>query len=110
MLVHARSGLVLPLRLAEAGRRARTVGRDRRPLRETLYHEGEQSGLGVFATFLFTHNAQIALFAFALGFAFCACRAALLVLINGVMLGALFALFASRGLGFSSAAGFRSTA
>ena len=51
-----------------------------------------------FATFLFTHNAQIAIFAFALGFA-CAVPTVLLILYNGLMLGAFFALFAAKGLG-----------
>ncbi len=66
-------------------------------LRSTLFSD-EESGLSIFATFLFTHNAQIALFAFALGFAFCL-PAAFLVLTNGMMLGAFVALFTSRGLG-----------
>lgn len=68
-------------------------------LRDTLYHEGEADGLGVFATFLFTHNAQVAVAAFALGFAFCA-PTVLLLLYNGATLGAFVSLFASRGLGF----------
>jgi uncharacterized membrane protein SpoIIM required for sporulation len=68
-------------------------------LRETLYAKPDvQEGLGVFATFLFTHNAQISLFAFALGFALCLPTAALMVM-NGGMLGAFLALFVSRGLG-----------
>lgn len=67
-------------------------------LRATLFAE-EQSGLSIFATYLFTHNAQVALLAFALGFAFCL-PAAFLVLTNGMMLGAFFAVFISRGLGF----------
>lgn len=67
-------------------------------LRKTIYHDGDKEGLGVFATYLFTHNAQISLFAFALGFAFCLPSAALLSY-NGAMLGAMFALFVSRGLG-----------
>ncbi|ATC23568.1 stage II sporulation protein M [Caulobacter vibrioides] len=58
----------------------------------------DASGLTVFATFLFTHNAQVALLAFALGFALCVPTAGL-VLYNGAMLGAFLALFASRGLG-----------
>jgi uncharacterized membrane protein SpoIIM required for sporulation len=66
-------------------------------LRETLFME-TRSGLSIFATYLFTHNAQVALLAFALGFAFCL-PAAFLVLTNGLMLGAFVALFASRGLG-----------
>jgi uncharacterized membrane protein SpoIIM required for sporulation len=65
-------------------------------LRSTLFSEA-QSGLSIFATYLFTHNAQVALLAFALGFAFCL-PAAFLVLTNGMMLGAFVALFASRGL------------
>ena len=67
-------------------------------LRSTIYDDGDADGLGVFATSLFTHNAQIALFAFALGFAFCA-PTALLLVYNGCSLGAMFAVFASRGLG-----------
>lgn len=71
-------------------------------LRETLYHQGTAGeGLSFFATFLFTHNAQIALFAFALGFLLCLPTAALLVL-NGGMFGAFLALFASRNLGFEA--------
>lgn len=68
-------------------------------LRETLYQDtSAMDGLTGLAAFLFTHNAQIALFAFALGFAFCLPTAALLVL-NGGMLGAFLALFFSRNLG-----------
>jgi len=67
-------------------------------LRSTIYDGGDSDGLGTFATFLFTHNAQISIFAFALGFAFCA-PTALLLVYNGCTLGAMFAVFASRGLG-----------
>lgn len=71
-------------------------------LRATLYDEKTATeGLSVMATFLFTHNAQIALFAFALGFALCLPTAALLVL-NGGMLGAFLALFFSRDLGIEA--------
>ena len=69
-------------------------------LRETLYSPATTSeGLSTMATFLFTHNSQVALFAFALGFAFCLPTAALMVM-NGAMLGAFLALFFSRDLGF----------
>ena len=69
-------------------------------LRKTLYADVDaNSALSVFATFLFTHNAQIALFAFALGFAFCI-PSSFLLAYNGCMLGAMIALFASHGLGF----------
>jgi uncharacterized membrane protein SpoIIM required for sporulation len=67
-------------------------------LRSTLYG-GANQPLPLFATFLFTHNAQIALFSFALGFVFCA-PSGFLMIYNGCSLGALLALFASRGLGF----------
>lgn len=67
-------------------------------LRETLSGVEDSGGLSFFATFLFTHNAQIALLAFALGFAFCL-PSAMLILYNGATLGAFVALFASRGLG-----------
>ena len=66
-------------------------------LRATLYHS-KQDGLGIFASFLFGHNAQIAIFAFALGFAFVV-PTALLILYNGLMLGAMIAVFADKGLG-----------
>lgn len=67
-------------------------------LRESLYAKPDAAdGLGVFATFLFTHNAQVALFAFALGFLLCLPTAALMLMTGG-MIGAFVALFASRGL------------
>jgi uncharacterized membrane protein SpoIIM required for sporulation len=67
-------------------------------LKSILYDGHHQKGLSGFATFLFTHNAQIAILAFALGFAFCL-PTALLVADNGLTLGAILALYASRGLG-----------
>ena len=66
-------------------------------LKSVLYDAHQGKGLSAFATFLFTHNAQIAILAFALGFAFCL-PTALLVAQNGLSLGALAALYASRGL------------
>ena len=66
-------------------------------LRSTLYDTSGKNWLGVFATFLFAHNSQIAIFAFALGFAF-ALPTVLLILYNGLMLGAIVAVFASKGL------------
>lgn len=71
-------------------------------LRDTLY-ANRQDGLAVFAAFLFGHNAQIAIFAFALGFAFVV-PTVLLILYNGLMLGAMFAVFVPRGLGPNFAA------
>jgi uncharacterized membrane protein SpoIIM required for sporulation len=71
-------------------------------LRSTLYDK-QKDWLGVFATFLFTHNIQIAIFSFALGFAF-AVPTVLLILYNGLMLGAFVAVFAAKGLGWNVAA------
>jgi uncharacterized membrane protein SpoIIM required for sporulation len=67
-------------------------------LRNTLYAPATlRDGLSVMAAFLFTHNAQVAIFAFALGFALCLPTAGLMIY-NGCMLGAFLALFASHGL------------
>jgi len=67
-------------------------------LRSTLYASSEsRTPLSVFAAFLFTHNAQISLFAFALGIAFCL-PSILLIAYNGCSLGAMFAVFDSHGL------------
>jgi uncharacterized membrane protein SpoIIM required for sporulation len=71
-------------------------------LRSTLYDK-HQDFLMVFATFLFTHNAQIAIFAFALGFAF-GVPSLLLIIYNGLMLGAILEVFAAKGLGENIAA------
>lgn len=68
-------------------------------LRDTLYDGEFSENLMTFATFLFGHNSRVAIFAFALGFAFCI-PTAFLILYNGCVLGAFFALFAGRGLGF----------
>ena len=66
-------------------------------LRAVLYQHGHGDGLQLFAAFLFTHNAQIAILAFALGFAF-GVPTALLVFSNGCILGALVAVYATHGL------------
>jgi len=71
-------------------------------LRSTIYDK-EQDWLLPFATFLFTHNSEVAIFSFALGFAF-AVPTVLLILYNGLMLGAFAAVFASKGLGPNLAA------
>jgi uncharacterized membrane protein SpoIIM required for sporulation len=68
-------------------------------LRKTLYDQSQQDTLAALAGYLFQHNAQIAIFAFALGFAFCIPTVFLLVQ-NGLVLGAFFQLFISHGLGF----------
>ncbi|WP_375397556.1 stage II sporulation protein M [uncultured Sphingomonas sp.] len=73
-------------------------------LRDTIYGSSKmpgngESALATFAASLFTHNAQISIFAFALGFAF-AVPTALLLAYNGLMMGAMLAVFVPKGLGF----------
>ena len=66
----------------------------------SVLHEGGRSGaetLYAFATFLFAHNAKIGMLAFALGFAF-GVPVILLMFYNGLIIGALAALYASRDL------------
>jgi uncharacterized membrane protein SpoIIM required for sporulation len=66
-------------------------------LRAVLYAQTDFSGtLSNFAASLFSHNATIGIFAFALGFALV--PTVVLVFINGLILGAFAALYDSRGL------------
>ena len=65
-------------------------------LRSTLY-SSDSGMLATFASYLFTHNARIGMLAFALGFA-AGVPTAILVFLNGLILGAFIALFAGRGL------------
>jgi uncharacterized membrane protein SpoIIM required for sporulation len=66
-------------------------------LRDVLYSYPPDGALSILAAFLFTHNAQIAMLSFALGFAF-GLLTAMLLIYNGAMFGVLFALYASHGL------------
>ncbi len=68
-------------------------------LHDTLYDSHGTKGLAVLASEIFTNNAGVAIWAFALGFAFCVPTIFLLIQ-NGLMLGAFLALYSSRGLGF----------
>jgi uncharacterized membrane protein SpoIIM required for sporulation len=68
-------------------------------LRGALYSGSEGDPLSIFAAFLFTHNAQIALLCFALGFAF-GVPTVMLLIMNATMLGAIFVLYASHGIAF----------
>lgn len=70
-------------------------------LRAALYDDGGGAGdaLMNFAAALFTHNAQIGLLCFVSGFAL-GLPVILLLLYNGLVLGAFVALYASRGLGY----------
>ncbi|HYJ52079.1 MAG TPA: stage II sporulation protein M [Allosphingosinicella sp.] len=67
-------------------------------LRSTLYDRPQNGGLAIFATFLFNHNSQISIMCFALGFAF-GVPTLIVLIANGATLGAILALFSSRGLG-----------
>jgi uncharacterized membrane protein SpoIIM required for sporulation len=68
-------------------------------LRKFLYDNDTPAGdiLSVFASWLFVHNAGIGIVCFALGFAF-GLPTALLLIQNGLMLGAFIALYATHGL------------
>jgi uncharacterized membrane protein SpoIIM required for sporulation len=66
-------------------------------LRGVLYSYPAGGGLSILAAFLFTHNAQVSMLSFATGFAF-GLPTAMLLIYNGAMLGAGFALYASHGL------------
>lgn len=69
-------------------------------LRGVIYDESpDASGLGAFATFLFSHNTRVAIFVFGLGVFACA-PAFLLTFYNGLILGAFYALHVERGLGY----------
>jgi uncharacterized membrane protein SpoIIM required for sporulation len=69
-------------------------------LRSTLYTQDHGDGeLSAFSSYLFNNNAQIALFAFALGFAF-GIPTAWLLIFNGIMIGSMYAVFWDKGLGF----------
>jgi len=69
-------------------------------LRKFLYETDVPGGdvLSIFASFLFVHNAGIGIACFALGFAF-GLPTALLLIQNGLMLGAFVALYVGHGLG-----------
>lgn len=68
-------------------------------LREALYSGGSDGSdeLSFFAAFLFTHNSQVAMLCFALGFA-AGVPTVLLLFINGLVLGSFASLYHSRGL------------
>ena len=67
-------------------------------LKSILYTDDKgQDGLKFFATYLFTHNAQVSLACFALGFAF-GVPTLMLVFYNGAALGAMLQIYAAKGL------------
>lgn len=70
-------------------------------LESTLYSEetDAEGMLSAFSAQLFSNNSGVALFAFALGFMF-GVPTAILVAYNGLIIGAFYAVFWSRGLGY----------
>jgi len=75
----------------------RVPGASRAVLQSTLFGQTGQTGLGAFAAYLFSHNAQIAILAFALGFAF-GIPSLLLLIQNSATLGAMLWLYHGQGL------------
>jgi uncharacterized membrane protein SpoIIM required for sporulation len=72
-------------------------------LKDVLYSKEGHDFLGAFAAMLFTHNAQISLMCFALGFAF-GVPTMMLIIYNGAMLGAFMHVYVAKGLGTELAA------
>ena len=68
-------------------------------LEDTLFthDDSEDDGLGVFASFLFTHNSGVGMLSFALGFAL-GIPTVILMFYNGAILGAMGAVFINKGL------------
>ncbi len=77
----------------------RTPASSAESLKATLYDSTTTDNLAVFATSLFSHNSRVAIFAFALGFAF-GLPTLILMIYNGLIMGAFLALFTSRDLAF----------
>ena len=75
----------------------RVPGASRAVLRATLYGHSGENALSVFATYLFGHNAQIAILAFALGFLL-GIPSLLLLVQNTGNLGAILWLYHGQGL------------
>jgi len=78
---------------------ARQPGASREVLYRTLFDPDQQSGLGAFAAYLFSNNAQVSIMAFALGFAF-GVPSLLLLVQNTAILGAMMWLYDGQGLLF----------
>ena len=75
----------------------RVPGASHDVLKGTLFGNQGQNGLSVFAAYLFSHNAGIAILCFALGFAF-GIPPVLLLIQNTAMLGAMLWLYHGQGL------------
>ncbi len=75
----------------------RVPGASHEALKGTLFGNTGRDGLSIFAASLFSHNAQVAILAFALGFAF-GIPSLLLLVQNTAMLGAMLWLYDGQGL------------
>lgn len=75
----------------------RVPGASPEVLRSTLFGHADRSGLGAFASYLFSNNAQVSILAFALGFAF-GVPSLLLLVQNTATLGAMLWLYHQAGL------------
>ena len=75
----------------------RVPGASRAELMESLGGTPDASGLGMFAAYLFSHNTQVSILAFALGFAF-GLPTMMLLIQNAAMLGAILWLHSEAGL------------
>lgn len=84
----------VPARLAEG----RDPGASAKDLQQAISHAHGTSGLTFFSSFLFTHNAEIAILCFALGFA-CCVPTVFFLFYNGLMLGAMLSVYFDHGLG-----------
>lgn len=67
-------------------------------LQKTLFDGADHDGLLDFAAFLFTHNASVGILVYGMGFVL-GMPVVLAMLYNGMMIGAMSALFHERGLG-----------
>ena len=82
---------------------ARVPGASRAVLHGTLFGNTEQESLSAFSAFLFSNNAQVAILAFALGFAF-GIPSLLLLVQNTATMGAMLWLYHGQGLTLDFAA------
>lgn len=87
-----------PAFVPDAMAQGRVPGADAALLRETIYGRPDDSALHVFATQLFTHNSQVGILAYALGFAF-GLPTMMLLFYQGLPLGSMLWLFGEAGLG-----------
>ena len=79
----------------------RGLGSSRDDLLDVIYSDQQITGssLAAFASFLFSHNTQIAIFVFSLGVLICV-PSFVLTFYNGMVLGTFFALHVDRGIGY----------